>query len=66
MALTEIKQLLIEYLEISKAKEPEKTLAYLAMDTEDQMLELCQYLSDNPEATGEAILEKAREIGSSL
>ena len=62
MALTAIKQLLINYLEISRAGEPDKTLAYLAMDTEDQMLEMCHYLSDNPEATGQQILTEARRI----
>lgn len=62
MALTRIKQLLIDYLEISKANEPEKTLAYLAMDTEEQMLKLCHYLSENPEATGKAIYEATRRI----
>ena len=69
MALTEVEQLLIGFLETSKAGEPEKTLAFLAFaiveeaqECEDKMLKMCHYLSDNPEATGRAILKEARRI----
>ena len=62
--LTEIERLLIGFLETSKAKEPEITLSFLALDTEDQMLKMCHYLSENENATGTEILVEARRIAA--
>ena len=63
MAVSEIEQLLIDYLRISKAKRDVQVIAFIMTgDSEDQMLELCQYLSENEEATGEEILAAARRI----
>ncbi len=62
MAISKIEQLLIGFLETSKASEPEKTLAFLAMDTEEQMLKLCHFLSENPEATSKTVYEAAKRI----
>ena len=62
--ITKIEQLLIGYLETSKAREPEKTLTFLALDTEDQMLKMCHYLSENENATGAEILAKAQIIAT--
>ena len=65
MAISRIGQLLVDFLETSKGKEPEKTLAYLATgEDEDKMLALCQYLHDNPEANGAEILAAARRIAT--
>ncbi len=63
MAISEIEQLLEEFLKTSKAIKSEQFLAYLAMDTEEQMLERCHFLNDNPQATGQEILREARRIG---
>lgn len=62
MAVTEVEQLLIDYLATSKAEEVDQHLSFIAMDTEDQMLKMCRFLSDNPEASSKEILTKARKI----
>ena len=62
MALTKIGQLLIDYLSISKASGGTQAIAFILMDTEDQMLEMCHFLSANENATDEEILETAHRI----
>ena len=64
MAISRIEQLLIGFLETSKANEPEKTLAFLAMDTEAQMLRLCHFLSENPDASSKEVYETAIRISA--
>ncbi len=62
MVISQVEQFLIDYLATSKATEPEQFLAFREMETEQQMLTLCRYLSDNPEATGQEILTQAQKI----
>ena len=62
MAVTEIEQLLVDYLSLSRASEGGQALAFIALDTEDQMLKMCRFLSDNEMATEEQIIAQARKI----
>ena len=62
MAVTEIEQLLVDYLSLSKASKGGQALAFIAMDTEDQMLKMCRFLSDNEMVTEEQIIAQARKI----
>ena len=64
MALTEISQLLIDFLQTSKASEFEQFMAYRTVTTEEQQLALCRFLSANESATGETILEQAQKIAA--
>ena len=57
-----IEELLIGYLKISNAPRGTQALAFFLLEGEDQQLEMCSYLSENPTATGEEIMEMAQKI----
>ena len=61
MQLT-IEQLLIGFLSTSKAPKGTQAIAFLLLDKEDQQLEMCCYLSENPDATEQEIMEMAYKI----
>lgn len=63
MEPTQIEQLLIGYLMTSKASEGTRVIVFLAMKTENQMIDMCQFLSDNPEANDKEIMTAAKRIG---
>lgn len=63
MALTEIEQLLIDFLRTSKASKGIQAITFIALKDEDQMLQMCRFLSDNPEAKDKEILSVAKMIG---
>ncbi len=62
MALTQLEQLLIDYLTLSNAQEWVQVVAFILLKEEDQMLEMCRFLSVNADATEEEILEMAYRL----
>ncbi len=64
MALSQEERLLIDFLNTSKISEGMQAAIY--MTAQGHEIEMCQFLSDNPEATGEEALAKAREIAGTM
>ena len=62
MQLTEIEQLLIDYLLTSNATKGTGAMVSLMLQEENQQLEMCRFLSKNPEATEDEILKMAQQI----
>ena len=62
MQLTEIEQLLIDYLLTSNATKGTGAMVSLMLQEEKQQLEMCRFLSKNPEATEQEIMEMAQKI----
>lgn len=62
MELTQIEQLLMGFLSTSKAPKGTQVIAFLLLDKEEQQLEMCSYLSENPDATEPEIMEMAHII----
>lgn len=62
MELTQIEQLLIDYLLTSNATKGTGAMVSLMLQKENQQLEMCRFLSKNPEATENEILEMAHQI----
>ena len=60
MALNREQQLLIDFLNTSKISEGMQAAIYMTVQGHE--IEMCLFLKDNPEATGEEALKKAREI----
>ncbi len=60
MVLRQEEQLLIDFLNTSKISEGMQAAIYMTVQGHE--LEMCRFLSDNPEVTGEEALNKAREI----
>ena len=60
--LTEVEQLLIGFLKTSNAKKGTRGLSALILQEEDQQLEMCRFLSKNPDATDEEIMQAAENI----
>ena len=60
--LTEIEQLLIGFLATSKAPEDIQAMAFILPVGDEQRLEMCRFLSKNPEATRDEILQMAHNI----
>ena len=60
--ITEIERLLIEYLKILRASEATKAITFITLSTDDQMIEMCDYLSKNEEATDKEISAMAQRI----
>jgi len=59
---TEIGQLLIEYLLQSTASRGTRALVFIRLKEDSRKLEMCNFLSKNPQATEAQILEKAQKI----
>jgi hypothetical protein len=59
---TEIGQLLIDYLMLSTADRGARALVFTLLKQETQKLEMCRFLSKNPKATENEILEMAKKI----
>ena len=57
-----LEKTLIGYLKLSKASKGKGALAFLMLDSDKQMLEMCEYLSKNPNATEPEILATAERI----
>ena len=62
MKPTELEQLLIDYLKLSKANDAVISVVFLLLKAEEQQIEMCKYLSKYENATEEEILEQARKI----
>lgn len=61
--LTEIEQLLVDFLMTSTAKEGTGAIIFLLLQkAENKQLEMCHFLRDYPEATEDEILEMAQQI----
>ena len=54
--------MLVDFLLTSKAGRVTQVMAFIKMKTDEQMLDLCQFLSDAPEATDREILVAAEQI----
>ena len=64
--LTEIEQLLVDFLMTSTAQEGTGAIVFLLLQkAEDKQLEMCHFLRDHPEATEDEILEMAQQIAGS-
>lgn len=61
-SLTELEELLIDFLLTSNATKGTGAKVSLALQEENQQLEMCQFLSDNPEASDDEILQMALRI----
>ena len=55
-------QLLIGFLTTSKAQRGTQAMAFLLLGSEEQQMEMCSYLSENPAATDKEIMEMAQRI----
>lgn len=55
-------RLLCRFLIHSSLPEIIRVAILLALDEEEQQLEMCRYLADNPEATPAEIERKAKEL----
>ena len=62
MALTQVEELLIDYLRTSKAEKSTGVIVMLQLKERSKQLEMCQFLSDNPEATDEEIAAASNRI----
>ena len=60
--LNEIEELLIDYLLTSKVTKGKAVMVALALKKRSQQLEMCKYLSENPEATEDDIMSMAQKI----
>ena len=61
-----IEELMIGFLETSNAQKGTVVLTMLLLqDTEKEQLDMCTYLSENPEATDDEILRMAYKIAGS-
>ena len=63
--LTDIEQLLIDFLLTSSAQASTGVKVCLILREEAQQLEMCQFLSDNPDASDEEILKMGQKISGS-
>jgi hypothetical protein len=59
---TEIGQLLIDYLMLSTADRGARAMVFILLKKELQKLEMCRFLSKNPKATEDEIMEMAKKI----
>lgn len=64
MKPTEIEQLLIDYLTLSKARTGASAMVFVLLEKKEQQVKMCEFLSANEEATEEEILERAKKIVS--
>lgn len=63
MAITEVDQLLSDFLNQSKADEATRTIAFIKVSREEtQQIKMCRFLADNPQASSDQILAEARKI----
>ena len=62
METTLLEKTLIGYLKLSKATKGKGALVFLMLDTNAQMMEMCRFLKENPEATESEILARAEKI----
>lgn len=63
MELSQVEQVLLGYLKTSKAKKGTQLIVFLALKEENQMIEMCEFLDENEQATDEEILSVAKRIG---
>ena len=64
--VTEMEHLLLSGLRLFHLKESQQLRIFLMMDTEEQMLEMCQYMAENQTATPEQLMSKAVQITGGL
>ena len=60
--MTDLEALLTDYLTISKAECSTGLIVFLLLKTEQQRLEMCRFLKDNPEASEREIIVAADKI----
>ena len=61
-----LEKILIGYLKLSKVSKGKGAIVFLMMDTDAQMMEMCQFLKNNPEATESEILARAERIAKTM
>ena len=66
MEVTETEQMLIDGLQLFPLKEGQRLRIFLMMDTEEQMLKMCQYMAKNLDATAEQLMAKAVQLTGGL
>ena len=65
MAVSEVDQLLSDFLDLSNAGEATKAIAFITVgDFEQKQIALCKFLATNENATEEQILDEARRIAA--
>lgn len=62
MKPTKREQLLIDGLKLCGVSKGMGAVIFLTLKTEENMLEMCDYLADHRDATEQELLNKAREI----
>ena len=63
---SQIEQLLIGYLRLSKASKGISAIVFILLKTDDLKLAMCDFLSKNEEATEQEILDQARRLADTL
>ena len=66
MKPNEIQQLLIDYLRNTTLKAGARATVFMILQTDEQMLEMCRYLSKHLSITAEEAIAKARQITSNM
>ena len=64
--VTEMEHLLLSGLRFFPLKEGQRLRIFLMMDTEEQMLEMCQYMAQHLDATADELMAKAVQITGGL
>lgn len=64
--VTKTEQMLIDGLQLFPLKEGQRLRIFLMMDTEAQMLKMCQYMAKNLDATADELMAKAVQITGGL
>jgi hypothetical protein len=57
-----IEKLLVNYIKLSNISKGNGALVYVMLPTQEQKLNMCRYLDENPEATESEILGMAERI----
>ena len=60
--MTEIQKLLSGYLQNTSLSDGDRALVYMTLQNDDQMLEMCRFLSKHIDAKAEEIMAKASAI----
>ena len=64
--VTRTEQMLIDGLQLFPLKEGQRLRIFLMMDTEEQMLKMCQYMAKNLNATADELMSQAVKITGGL
>lgn len=60
--LTQLEEILVGYLKTYDMKRGDQAIVFLLLRRkEEQMLEMCWYMEEHPEATADELMQKAEE-----